>query len=608
MIKDRNISRIVIIGGFILALFAFLTCRLWIEQVLSHAKYDDKFRAQSVRRVRKPPLRGRIISADGKILADNDPSYDLVFHLNEMRQPGRRKKTISYIHRKVVKLSKIIKRAVPLAEKDIVHQMRYYPVMPLTIFKKLKPQELAALSELTPPVPGMEVQPRSLRVYPFGEIAAHFLGYARKNDRKKAEDGNKFFYYVPDMVGIEGLELAYNDLTLGGDRLRGLRGEPGDYLVQVDKHGYEHSKLPNGKHPQHGNNAVLTIDMRAQLPAYKLMKDKVGALVMLDADSGKVLAMVSTPSYDNNKYVTGWSRAEYAAMLNNPNKPLINRAAVGGYAPGSIFKPLISLALINFGVDPYATMICDKNAKILGKNTTCMGTHGPINMVDALKKSCNDYFITLGAEMSIEHINKLLTSAGIGQKTGFDIYSSRCFLPGEKAKWRIYRTHWNKYDTGQVCFGQSILNVTPLQAAMYTAALGNGGKLYRPYLLDRLEDRSGNTIYQTAKKVNSTLATSSFALEVVKEGMYKVVNESGGSGVKARNDKIILHGKTASAEVKIRGRHFKNTWFACYGAYKGKNYAMVVLVEKGHYGGSTCAPIAKEVFLSYLNALDKDDL
>ena len=611
MKKQANLYfiRIALIGLLLASFYGFLLSRLWYEQIMSRKKYNDKFKELSVRRVRKPPLRGKIISADNKILADNLPSYDLQFHISEMRQPGKRQKTVNYIHNKVVELAELIGRDTTVTTKDISNEMFGSRVVPMKVFKNLNDKELSLLSEMTPKIPGMNIEANSMRFYPYKEITSHILGYARKNDRKRADDGKEYSYYVSDMMGIQGLEKTYDTLNIDGDSLRGLRGEPGDELVQVDNRGYEHEVLPGGKLPQNGNNAVLTLDMRAQIPAFELMQGKTGAVVMLDASNGRVLAMVSTPSYDNNKFVSGWSRKEWQNLMNDKARPLTNRAASGLTQPGSVFKPLISLGIINSGIDPYDTINCNGRTQIYNTGRsgriTCLSNHGPIDMVRALKHSCNDYFVERGIEIGMEEITKILKSAGIGKATGLDIKSKSGLLGNNEWKRKKRGRRWNKMDTGYISIGQGIVTVTPLQVAMYTAALANGGKVYRPYLLDRLEDRNGNIIYMTEPEVNSELATSNYALSVVKQGMYDVVNARGGSGKKAKNDIITLYGKTGSAEVGYGAGRYKDTWFTCFGTYKTKTYALTVMVHKGVYGGRTCAPIAKELFIRYLQNLDK---
>ena len=607
------LTRIIVIGVFIVFVYLFLLVMLWHIQVVQNSKYNSKVKDLSIRRVRIPPLRGLIYSADGKILADNITNFDLVFHLSEMRK-SRRSKTIKYVMNEIAKFELLIGRKSKINEKKLKSHMIVYPGVPIIIFNNLTEKERDNILELTPLTPGVEVDVSSKRVYPFKEKASHILGYARKNDRQLADDKKEFFYYIPDLVGRQGLELRYDwivkedKFTNKKIKMRGLRGEPGGYFLEVDNLGFANRKLANIQNPVNGNDIYLTIDSRAQNIAYDLMKGKVGAAVMLDADTGAVVMMVSTPSYDNNNFINGW-KGKWAQTRDDPKKPLINRAVLASYEPGSVFKPLIALALQNSGVSAYDDFYCDGYTPFGRTRVKCMawrrGGHRTLNLIDALRVSCNDYFVDQGSKLGLEGIGEVLDSAGIGKNTHLDLLSNHRMFAGFFGKSR--KPRWRTIDTGLLSIGQGIINLSPLQVAMYTAAIANGGKVYRPYLVDRMVNSNGIEVYASQKKVNSILKAKAQYLAAVREGMFQVVNSPKGSGKNAKSDIIILYGKTGSAEKGPRGARYKNTWFTCFGQYRGRRYALVVLVEKGVFGGVTCAPIAKKIFDRYLPLLDNDN-
>ncbi|UDQ96677.1 penicillin-binding transpeptidase domain-containing protein [Lentisphaerota bacterium WC36G] len=616
------IIRVIIVGVMIILCYLFLMIMLWNIQVRQNNEYNNKVKNLSIRRVRIPPLRGLIYSSDKMILADNITNFDLVFHLSEMRKSSR-SKSIKYVMSEVEKFEKLIGRKSKITDKKLRNHMIVYPGVPIVIFHNLTNKERDNIFELSPLTPGVEIDVNYKRVYPLKEKASHILGYARKNERQTADDKKDFFYYIPDLMGKRGLELRYDVLEIEDKfsnqkiEVTGLRGEPGGYYLEVDNFGYANRKLANVQNPVHGNDIYLTLDSRAQTIAYDLLSEKgyTGAAVMLDVDTGAVIMMVSTPSFDNNKYISGWTQAEYNALINDKNFPLNNRAVLAGYEPGSVFKPLIGLALQNHSVAANHQFYCDGYTYFGRARVRCMawkrGGHRDLDLVDALRVSCNDYFVDQGSQLGLAGLSGVLDSAGIGKDTGLEILpiinrgSRKYQYKGFYGKTR--KPRWTTYDSGLLSIGQGIINLSPLQVAMYTAAIANGGKVYRPYLVKRMVDKNGLEVYNAQKHINSTLQAKSQYIDNIKEGMYQVVNDPNGSGKNAKNDIITLWGKTGSAEVGPRGARYKNTWFTCFGEYKGRRYSLVVLVERGHFGGSTCAPIARKIFERYLPMTDNDN-
>jgi penicillin-binding protein 2 len=200
----------------------------------------------------------------------------------------------------------------------------------------------------------------------------------------------------------------------------------------------------------------------------------------------------------------------------------------------------------------------------------------------------------------MEQIRKVLYSAGIGRKTGFSLPEKSGLAPSREYKKKVYKAAWNRYDTGLLAIGQGIITITPLQAAVYCAAIANGGTLFRPYILQDVRDQFGNLLYTTAPTTTGELATSESTLKIIRQGMWQVVQAADGSGKNAKNSKIKLSGKTGTAEVGSRAHRRNNTWFICFGTVKGKTYAMVVMIENGISGGRSCAPLAKEFFMRWL--------
>lgn len=628
MSKDSSITRITILSGLILLVYTSIIFKLHNEQVSSSEEHRKKISEQSIRQIRLPSVRGRILTSDAKhIIADNKVSFNIVFHLEEMRQPGKRQKTLDFIIDSSIRIAQIIGRKNKATEKDVIHHMNYYPGLPMAVYKDLDPRELGFASELYPPIQGMEIVPISSRSYPQKDMAAHVLGRVRQGDPQQATDRKEFFYYVPDQVGINGLEKVY-DMTIpesdiGYGAQQGLRGKPGKRTVRVDHRGYIYEQVGFDQPPKNGHDLVLTIDWHAQKIAQELMRDGVdeekksplrGAFVLMDADTGGIISMVSSPTYDLDQMVPKIPTKVWNRLNNDPKKPLINRA-LSKFTPGSIVKPLVGLALLKNRVNPQETVNCQGKTYISRARIKCMAHHGHQNMEDALMNSCNVYFIEHGQETGMEKITEVFRDAGIGSPTGIVLPEYSGYSPTRESVLEKYKHKWNAFDTGQLSMGQGKIQVTPLQAATFAAAIANGGTLLTPYLLKEVRNPTGAKLYKNKPKPRSKLKVTPKQLSYIRNGMFKVVNSS--AKFKARNNFIVLSGKTGSAEREtykkiivdgktkvVVDKEWNNTWFIGYGQYQSKRYAFAIFVEHGKYGSVTCAPIAGQFFERWLATKD----
>lgn len=590
----NSIIRFLIVGVLMALAYVMILFRLWEVQIKEGEAHRDNISKQSIRSIRDPGIRGRIFSADGKLLAGNKPSYNVVFHPSEMRKPGRRIRTINYILECSERIAKAIGKKQPLTEDVVQHHLNVRPGVEITVFNNLTQKELAIVSELIPPVNGMEIRAEPIRFYPECELGAHVIGYVGTEDPSKADDREDFFYYVPDPIGRNGAEKAFDNE---------LRGEPGTRLVRVNNVGYIYETLESTP-AKPGCDIVLSIDWKAQSIAERLMSGKNGAFIFLDAMTGEVLAMVSTPAYNPQDFVPYIPLKKWKSLNSDPLKPMINRATAGSYTPGSIIKPLIALALQENGVSPADTVTCDARTIIGNAVIKCWswrsGGHGTVNMSEAIRSSCNDYFIEKGSRLGLDNIATMLESAGIGTPTGIQLPESEGLLPSREMKEKLYRTQWNLYDTGILSIGQGIILVTPIQAASYAAAIANGGKVMKPSIFKKIVPADGTEAIVYKPEIKSHLKASATSIALVRKGMHMAVNDQEGSSKLSRSDKIELSGKTGSAEVGPRNNRYVNTWFIAFGTAGGKTYALCIFVEKGMSGGRTCAPLASEFFNEYL--------
>lgn len=582
--------RICVMMFFSFVLFSILGIQLWRIQVYHRRDYREKALRQSVRKIRIPPVRGRILASDGTALASNRLSCDAKLHLSEMRKP-RMDETLRYILSESERAARCIGRENPLTKESILRHLNTRPGVPMDLFQDLSEIEQAQLWELAPRIEGLEISAQPLRFYQNGSLAAHLIGYVQRADPGHAADREEFFYYYPDLMGKSGLEKFCNDV---------LNGTPGCELVLVNSKGFVSEHLEKPQKAKKGNDVILTLDIRAQGIAEDLLAGKTGAIVVLNARTGAVVAMASAPSFLPGDFVPRIPAGKYRSLAENPEKPFLNRATMGAYMPGSVIKPLCAIACLENGVGADETVECRGRTPLgYGRGIACSNRrgHGEMDLRTAIKKSCNVYFVENAVRIGIDKLSAVYASAGIGRKTGIEIPERKGYLP-------VNGPAWNEQETAFVGFGQGRISVTPLQVALYIAAIANGGTVWTPYLIKSIrasEDGREVEIYRGGKQKRGMLEASPETLEIVKEGMFRVVNESGGSGVRARISKSVLYGKTGTADVGSDSSHTKNVWFAGFAAdpVSGEIYSIAVLVEnagRGDSGGRTAAPVAGKFF------------
>ena len=588
--------RIMIIAVIACCGLMVLLCKLYYEQIYTSDKHNDRVRRQTVRRIRIPAERGMILTSDLEVLAANRPKYDIVFYLEEIRRDAPRGKMSEYAVAAAEKIASAIGVESKVTKEKIKKHSNMTPGLPFHAFEDLTAVETARFYQMIPAINGTGVEVSSVRSYPQKNFAAQLLGFVRDVEPLSASDRREYNYYLPDAEGRSGLEKIFDGEIVPG--VRGLRGEPGCSVVQVDYLGYKNQELIEAVPPTFGNHIILTIEAEAQRIAEDLLKRYNGAMIVMDADNGDIIAMVSTPGYDANDFVPSISKEKYDSLLNDPGKPLINRPVSGTYMPGSIIKPLIAVAIQESGISPQRTVICDGRTKIGNATIRCTSIHGPVDMEKALERSCNDYFIEMGMEIGFDAILSVLKRAGIGNVTGIEIPGAAGQLPDQELFRKMEKRSWNRANTALLSIGQGMITVSPLQAVRYTAAIANGGFLVQPRLFKSVNDDHGRPLYTSGGRKGVETGFDPEMLEVVRRGMRRVVLR--GSGKSAGNDVIDLFGKTGTAEVGPRSNRRKNVWFTAFGTHADRTYAIIILLEDEQSGGRDCAPIAAAFFLDYL--------
>ncbi|OGV66850.1 MAG: penicillin-binding protein 2 [Lentisphaerae bacterium RIFOXYA12_64_32] len=581
-------------GLIFAASLAALLWRLWELQVHQGEDHLRAIQRQSVRRIRLSPERGRMFAADGTVLVDNRPVYDVVFHVSEMRRPGPRRNTLNHIMEQGLRLSKRLQKTSRLSPDVIERHLKFFPAMPLPVFTDLSPRELILTAELMPPIAGAEIVTRVLRRYPLPGVATHCLGFTGYRRPPEGPESKRYSYVEQEPRGRNGLELFYDNE---------LAGEGGSMLVRVDMLGYVHEEIGVRKPPGHGKDLRLTLESKAQVAADRLLTGRRGAIVVLNARTGAVLAMASAPTYN----LAELSAVTYSGLLaDTANAPLLNRAISANYTPGSIVKPLIGLAAMEAGVvTPEQTLHCGGAFYFGPTAIRCWNRwgHGDVALVDALRGSCNPYFLTVGVECGLARLIPVLAGAGIGARPEVDLPSAGAgLLPDRGYAQEHWGRGWIAVDTAYVSIGQGAIALSPLQAAMYVAAIGNGGVVYRPHLVGSIRLVDGGGWLETVPAMAHRLPVRAENLRVVQQGMEEAVGSTGATAAAARTPAISLAGKTGTAQVSEHGVRYSNAWFIGYGPIEAPLYAIAVVIERGESGGKTAAPLARELFETWLEA------
>jgi len=603
-----------------------LGLRLWWIQVAHGEVWTSQLRGSSQATVRIPSVRGEIKDRNGVTLVQNRASYEVDFYLPEMVKGYRERfgppplteyRAIINGMPKDQKEPDIIKIVnggiVPrLNDLDLARDynagklQKHYrndTEVPYSYVKDIDFPTLAKFSEHDVGLPGVDIAIKPVRSYVYGALAAHILGYVGMPNDIDKEEAGKFTFYQQDMEGKSNIEKTMDQY---------LRGKPGVRYLRKNAKGTIEGVLKEDP-PQQGANVFLTIDSRIQAIAEEALRvvSRAGAVVV-DPNNGNVLAMMSVPSFDPNTFIPSIKAKDWKALQKDEADPLVNRA-ISCLPPGSTFKLITSLAGL-------------RGAKNLaGAKYSCGGgvsygdhffqcwvaskhyTHGTIGLADAIKVSCDSFFYQYGNAagiQSIDHIGKML---GIGEESGLQLSGEQTGnMPGpEWMQIHHPQERWSQAQTANVTIGQGYTLVSPLQLAMAYATIANGGVCYYPRLVDKVLKQDGSPLLDEQgnpaappPRVRSDLRQEipPDRIELVRKGLWKVVNEGGGTGGRAHLQDWVVAGKTGTAQATERGHEENVAWFACFAPFDHPKYVVVVMVQgaSGH-GGEVAGPIATRI-------------
>ena len=594
ILQEVHVWRLLLLWLVMLGLFGTLVYRLWNLQVAQSSEYQRRLAKQSLRSVRLPGVRGRILDCNGVRMADNRPSYCVSLYLEEFRRPGSVQRTIDNVMDMLDRIAETMDRPRQLLPEDVrLHLGRRTP-LPLVAWRDLDEEAVARFAEHAADFSGAELTVDPVRVYPEGKSACHLLGYVGKSDSpvvsEEGETMEKFHYYLPEMAGKSGLEKRMDGV---------LRANAGGKLeIQVDVAGFKFDEVSR-RAPGRGSDVVLSVDERIQKAAEQSLAGERGAVVVVDPRTGDVLALASSPGYDPNGFVPSVSAAVWEKLLKDESRPLYNRATGGEYAPGSTFKPITLLAALQSGsVQADTRYSCPGYFELGSARFRCWQHwgHGSIDLPAAIRYSCNVYLFHAALTCGPEAIQEMARACGLGRKTDISLDFERPGLVPDGAwKRAARRDGWRDGDTCNMAIGQGALLVTPLQLALYTATLANGGTLWRPRLIRRIVSADGSVQDIAPMKAEGGPKWEERHIRVVREGMRDVVNAPDGSGRRAALPNVKVAAKTGTAEYGIKGGGRKMTWMIAFAPFEEPRYALALLVEDGVSGGTTAAPRVKEL-------------
>ena len=583
--RDSGQRRVMVMSAMVCVALIAIVCQLWYLQVLEGGRFQE---ASDKNRIRIRPIaapRGILFDRTGAPLVDNRPAFTLSLIPRELeRDVARRDASLG-------RLSALMH--IPYQELlDAVTRVSPESFLPVRLRRGLTMEDVAKVEEWKLELPGVIVEVEPQRAYPTSRFAAHLLGYVREASDEQLKAGR---YRRGDMVGQSGLERLLDEF---------LRGKDGGERIEVDAMGRP-VRLIQSTEPHPGAQVITTVDRRIQEAAERAMDGHAGSVVVMDPRNGDVLAMVSTPAFEIDQF-TGTIQADaWRRVVQDPDHPLLNRTIQSMYAPGSIFKIVVAAAGLQEGtITP-------------GDRTHCTGEfhlgawtfkdwkkegHGTVDLMGAMRHSCNIYFYEKGLKITGPVIAKYAGMFGLGRPTGIDLLGERFgLIPQAKIRKGRSAAAFHAGDTVNMSIGQGQVLVTPMQVARFMSAVANGGVLWKPRLVQRIERPERGVVWSDSGTVNGHVDLSPAVWAFLRQSLWAVVND-GGTGGAARIPGLDIAGKTGTAQMIANSKAEKgqdHAWFASFAPANAAEVVVVVMVERGGKGGQVAAPIARKI----LNAI-----
>lgn len=578
----------------VVTVFVVLLLRLWFLQLIRGETYRNLSENNRIRLEDIASTRGIIYDRHGRILVDNRPAFKLAVVPEDIRD----------FQKTLYQLSSTLEVDQAQFMEKVRHAPKGAPFRPILLSRDMTRDQVAAVETQRFHLPGVMVQIEPRRSYERPSFAAHLIGYLGEIEEAQLKDRRYQGYKMGDYLGKYGVELEWEDL---------LKGQRGGRQVEADAAGRQ-LRILGEVPPQPGHNLVLALDTKLQLRAELALEGKAGAIIALDPTKGDILAMASSPAFDQNQFVRGFSPNEWQAIVDNPQHPLENKAIQGQYPLGSTFKPVVAAAALEEGVIDSETLLsCYGEYRLGNRVYRCWKKrgHGQLALHQALVQSCDIYFYQLGQRLGVDRMAKYARLFGLGSKTLVRLNNeARGLVPTSQWKLRRFGVRWQKGEDLVIAIGQGFLLATPIQAAMFYGAIANGHEFVRPRVVLRVEDANGGLINEVDSEIVRRLTLKPTTISFLQAALEGVVQEPSGTGRAAQIPGIRVAGKTGTAQVvrmpedeksesQVSYEFQDHAWFVAYAPAEAPEIVVAVLVEHGGHGGSAAAPLARQVMEEY---------
>jgi len=592
--KGRYKYLVVFVGLAFLLIFI----RLWSLQVIKGSELQRLSENNCIRLRENPADRGVLLDRQGRILAHNRPSFEVHLVPEDLKANPE----------VLIKVGEMLNMAPDEIVEKMKAQKRRAPFKPVKIKSDINWNELALLESNRVHLPGLIVDVRPRRAYDYGDLASHLVGYLGEVDENELKQSKDPPYRMGALIGKYGVEYRWED---------DLRGVDGGRQIEVDAIGREIRAL-GVVEPFPGNNLFLTIDLDLQKTAEEAYQDKNGALIAMDLKTGRILAMVSKPSFEPDIFARNILPEEWKSLVENPHHPLQNKGIQGQYPAGSVFKIITAIAGLEAGViTPDTPFTCTGAFSYGNRDFRCWkeGGHGTLSLHRALVESCDIYFYQVGLKVGVDLIAHYANEFGLGRVTGISLpHEKPGTVPSSSWKKKRFGVPWYTGETLSFSVGQGYLNATPLQLLMLISSVANGGRFYLPQVVERVENIYGSKLKEYPPVELGKANVSEKTLQIVREALRGAVNDPHGTGGTCALKDIQVAGKTGTAQVVRMPVNFKkgdmnrmplkfrdHAWFVAYAPFEDPKISIAVLVEHGGFGASAAAPIAKKVIEKYFN-------
>jgi penicillin-binding protein 2 len=550
--------------------FLFLGLTLFKMQIIQGGRFRDMSNKNCIRLIPQTGMRGNILDRNGVVMVGSVLSYDVVVLPQESTR----------IEQILAFLSRITGSSLADLRKN--YRKNYLsPSMPVPVIRNIDRQKAATLEEMKLDIDSLIVQQTPVRYYPYGRLAAHVIGYLSEIDHWRLTKLQDYGYKTKDIVGFGGIEEKYDYY---------LRQEDGGLSVEVDHQG-RFTRVLGFRPPLKGKDVQLTIDRRIQKIVEDALEDRKGAVVILDPNTGEVIACASGPGFDPSVFVTK-SYSAIGSMFNDPAAPLMNRAITGTYPPGSVFKLVGAAAGLETNkITPSTTFYCPGSLRVGARQFKCWSTHGDQQLIPGIAHSCDVYFYKVGLALGGQTIHDYAIKFGMGKPTGIELpYESSGNVPNPFWK-RMYKfQRWYDGDTANFVIGQGELLTSPLQLCRLMSVFANGGNLVSPYIIKAID---GQDVSAAHRKI-APMRLHQGTVKNVREGLREVVTDSSGTANVLASAPVSIAGKTGTAQTSDEKTH---AWFSGFFPFDRPRYAICVFLERGGHGYSSVV-LAKQVIES----------